>query len=149
MVKSNFTSKLKVWFNINQNIICRHAVVNRIKSCVSASSRLLKRLHAVLSPIIDPIVVMVDKFYLVTFCLCIYLLKPNSLTANIPIFKSLLTRSFFTPNILKMCNPILITVLKMQPHYSQSSREKKTPPRGTSTSAFSSLFLPLNSHLVF
>jgi len=81
--------------------------------------------------------------YLVTFCLCIYLLKPNSLTANIPIFKSLLTRSFFTCNILKMCNSVLITVLKMQSHY-------KTPSSGTSTSTFSSLFLPLNSQgLIF
>ena len=42
--KSNFTSKLKAWLSINQNmIICRHAVVSRIKSRVSASNWLLKR----------------------------------------------------------------------------------------------------------
>ena len=27
----------------------------------------------------------------------------------------------------KMCDPILVTLLKMQPHYSQSSRENATP----------------------
>lgn len=135
MVKSNFKSKLKAWFCINQNIICTHAVVNRIKSRVSASNRLLKRLHTILSPIID-------KFYSVTSCLYIYFLKANFLTSNIPIFRSLLTRSFFTPNILKMCNPILITVLKMQPHYSQRSHENKTPSSDTSPSASSPSFPP-------
>ena len=32
----------------------------------------------------------------------------------------------------KMCDPILVTLLKMQPHYSQSSRENATPSSGTS-----------------
>ena len=31
-----------------------------------------------------------------------------------------------------MCDPILVTLLKMQPHYSQSSRENATPSSGTS-----------------
>ena len=31
-----------------------------------------------------------------------------------------------------MCNPILVTLLKIQPHYSQSSRENVTPSSGTS-----------------
>ena len=31
-----------------------------------------------------------------------------------------------------MCDPILVTLLKMQPHYSQSSRENETPSSGTS-----------------
>ena len=31
-----------------------------------------------------------------------------------------------------MCDPILVTVLKMQPHYSQSSRENAIPSSGTS-----------------
>ena len=30
-----------------------------------------------------------------------------------------------------MCDPILVTLLKMQPHYSQSSRENATPFSGT------------------
>ena len=30
-----------------------------------------------------------------------------------------------------MCDPILVTLLKMRPHYSQSSRENATPPSGT------------------
>ena len=35
-----------------------------------------------------------------------------------------------------MCNPILVTLLKMQPHYSQSSRENVTPSSGTSLLAW-------------
>ena len=31
-----------------------------------------------------------------------------------------------------MCDPILVIVLKMRPHYSQSSRENPTPSSGTS-----------------
>ena len=31
-----------------------------------------------------------------------------------------------------MCDPILVNLLKMQPHYSQSSRDYTTPSRGTS-----------------
>ena len=31
-----------------------------------------------------------------------------------------------------MCEPILVTLLKMRPHYSQSSRENATPSSGTS-----------------
>jgi len=36
------------------------------------------------------------------------------------------------PKNPKMCDPILVTPLKMQPHYSQSSRENATPSSGTS-----------------
>ena len=36
------------------------------------------------------------------------------------------------PKNLKMCEPILVTLLKMRPHYSQSSRENATPSSGTS-----------------
>ena len=36
------------------------------------------------------------------------------------------------PKNLKMCHPILVTLLKMQPHYSQSSRENAAPSSGTS-----------------
>ena len=35
-----------------------------------------------------------------------------------------------------MCDPILVTVLKMRPHYSQSSRENATLCSGTSPVAF-------------
>ena len=31
-----------------------------------------------------------------------------------------------------MCNPILVTLLKLQPHYSQTSHENATPTSGTS-----------------
>ena len=37
-----------------------------------------------------------------------------------------------TPKNSKMCDPILETLLKMRPHYSQSSRENATPSSGTS-----------------
>ena len=36
------------------------------------------------------------------------------------------------PKNQKMCDPILITLLKMQPHYSHSSRKNATPSSGTS-----------------
>ena len=36
----------------------------------------------------------------------------------------------------KMCDPILITLLQMQPYYSQSSRENATPSSGTSPSSY-------------
>ena len=36
------------------------------------------------------------------------------------------------PKDPKMCDPILLTLLKMRPHYSQSSRENATPSSGTS-----------------
>ena len=39
--------------------------------------------------------------------------------------------NFLTPKILKMCYPILVTLIKMQPHNSQSSRENVTPFSGT------------------
>ena len=35
-----------------------------------------------------------------------------------------------------MCGPILVTLLKMQPLYSQSSRKNATPPSGTSPLAY-------------
>ena len=35
----------------------------------------------------------------------------------------------------KMCDPILVTLLKMQPHSGQSSRENVTPSSGTSSLA--------------
>ena len=36
------------------------------------------------------------------------------------------------PKNPKMCDPILVTLWKMQRHYSQSSRENETPSSGTS-----------------
>ena len=37
-----------------------------------------------------------------------------------------------TPKNPKMCYPILVTLLKRRPNYSQSSREEATPSSGTS-----------------
>jgi len=36
-------------------------------------------------------------------------------------------QNFLTPKILKMCDPTLVTFIKVQPHNSQSSRENATP----------------------
>ena len=36
------------------------------------------------------------------------------------------------PQIPKICDPILVTLLKMQPHYSQYNGENTTPSNGTS-----------------
>ena len=41
-------------------------------------------------------------------------------------------KNFLTPKNPKMCDPTLVTVWKMQRHYSQSSRENATPSSGTS-----------------
>ena len=41
-------------------------------------------------------------------------------------------KNCLTSKTPKMCNPILVTLLKMRPHYSQSSRENATPSSGTS-----------------
>ena len=40
-------------------------------------------------------------------------------------------KNCLTPKNPKMCDPILVTLLKMRPHYSQSSRENATPSSGT------------------
>ena len=42
----------------------------------------------------------------------------------------------FWPKNPKMCDPILVTLLKMQPHYSQSSLENVNPSSGASPLAF-------------
>lgn len=42
----------------------------------------------------------------------------------------------YTLKVLKMCDGILITVLKMKPHCAQSSRENGTPFHVTSLLAY-------------
>ena len=51
-------------------------------------------------------------------------------------------KNFLTPKNPKMCNPTLVTVWKMQRHYSQSSRENATPSSGTSLFASYKEVLP-------
>ena len=48
----------------------------------------------------------------------------RSLTVN--------AKNFFYPKNLKMCDPILVTPLKMRPRCSQSRRENATPSSGAS-----------------
>ena len=40
-------------------------------------------------------------------------------------------KNCFTQKNPKMCDPILVPLLKMRPHYSQFSRENATPSSGT------------------
>ena len=51
---------------------------------------------------------------------------------NRDYFESLLNNRIFLPKNPKICDPILVTLLKMQAQSSQSSRENATPPSGTS-----------------
>ena len=44
----------------------------------------------------------------------------------------ILNKEHLLPKTQKMYNPILLTLLKMRPHDSQSSRENATPSSGTS-----------------
>ena len=75
---------------------------------------------------------------LVTFYLCIYLiLNEEHFTFHLQhkhsgTFPNHKYGELSYPKNQKMCDPILATLLKMRPHYSQSSRENATPSRGTS-----------------
>ena len=64
---------------------------------------------------------------LVTLC--------HILTKNLPILESLLTR-ILLPHNPESYYPVLVVLLKIQPHYSQSSRENATPSSGTSQLAY-------------
>ena len=44
-------------------------------------------------------------------------------------------KNCLTPENPKMCDPILVTLLKMRPNFSQSSRENAAPSRVTSSLA--------------
>ena len=64
-----------------------------------------------------------------------HVLYSHFCTANRPLFFNTQTPYFpeySYPRIPKICDPILVTLLKMQPHYSQSSHENATPSSGTS-----------------
>ena len=50
------------------------------------------------------------------------------------------------PKNQKICELILVTLLKMQPHYSQSSRENVTPSSGTSPLASYKKYPPPPHH---
>ena len=105
-------------------------------------------LQSILCPVIDPILVTFGQICnfrdpnLVTFYLCIYLmLNEERFTFHL---QCKLSGTFanhkceelsYPPPPQKkkeMCDPILVTLLKMRPHYSQSSRENATPSSGTS-----------------
>ena len=58
---------------------------------------------------------------------------------TVQIFWSIANRKYEQlsyPKNPKLCEPILVTLLKMRPHYSQSSRENATPSNSTSPLAF-------------
>ena len=48
------------------------------------------------------------------------------------ILFTVIMKNCLTPQNPEMCDPILVTLLKMRPHYSQSSRENATPSSGSS-----------------
>ena len=50
---------------------------------------------------------------------------------NLPLFLNPYIPYILTPKILKMCNPIVVTLIKMQPLNSQSSCENATASSGT------------------
>ena len=87
-------------------------------------------------------------FAITTYSLSVYastlVIKPlNELThllnlmwCKFSIFISLQYPNFLTPKILKMCDPILVTLIKMQPHNSQFSREGETPFNDTPSFAY-------------
>ena len=94
-------------------------------------------------PIIDPFLVTFGQMSnfrdpnLVTFYLCIYLiLNEEHFTFHLQYkhsgtFANRKYEELSYPKNQKMCDPILVTLLKMRPHYSQSSRENATPSSGT------------------
>ena len=75
---------------------------------------------------------------LVTFYFCIYLiLNEEHFTFHLQYkhsgtFANRKYGELSYPKNQKMCDPILVTLLKMRPHYSQSSRDNGTPSSGTS-----------------
>ena len=83
--------------------------------CAAGLSEPLPHYSLFLWPVIDPI--------LVTFWENVIFAIPT---------KSLSIYFFSYPKNPKMCDPILVTLLKMQPHSSQSRRENATPSSGTS-----------------
>ena len=74
---------------------------------------------------------------LVTFYLCIYLIlnKKHQQYKHSGTFANCLYEQLSYPKKQKICDPIPVTLLKMGPHYSHSSRENATPSSGTSSLA--------------
>ena len=98
-------------------------------------------LLSILWPIIEPIKVTFGQIcnfrnpYLVTFyfyelTLFFDWMEDTLLHLQYNILVRLLTvnmKNCLNPKTPKMCDPIVVTLLKMRPHYSQSSRENATP----------------------
>ena len=95
-------------------------------------------------PIKDPILISLGKIcnfrnpYLVTLYLCIYLIL-NEEQFNFHLqhthsgtFANRKYEELSYSKNQKMCDPILVTLLKMRPHYSHPSRENGTPSSSTS-----------------
>ena len=100
-------------------------------------------LQSILCPIIDPILVTFGQICnfrdpnLVTFYLCIYLmLNEERFTFHLQYklsgtFANHKCEELSYPPKKEMCDPIVVTLLKMRPHYKRSSRENATPSSGT------------------
>ena len=101
-------------------------------------------LQSIFRPIIDPILVTFGQICnfrdpnIVTFYLCSYLvLNEKHFTFHLQCKHSgtFANRKYEEPpypKYQKVCDPMLVTLLKMRPHYGQSSRKNSTPSRGTS-----------------
>ena len=99
---------------------------------------------SILWPIIDPILVTFGQMCnfrdpnLVTFYLRILIiLNEEHFTFHLQYkhsgtFSNHKYEELCYPKNPKMCDPILVTLLKMRAHYSQSSRENASPSSGTS-----------------
>ena len=64
-----------------------------------------------------------------------HVLYSHVCTANRPMMlipKIHTCQNILTPQIPKICDLILVTILKMQPHYKQSTRENATSSSGLS-----------------
>ena len=111
-------------------------------------------LYSILWPIADPILVTFWKicnfrdpksvtFYIYELNHFFNWMKKTLLfTYSTNILVRLLTvnmKNCLTPKTPKMCDPILVTLLKMRPHYSQSSHQNATTSSGT---------FPLTSYLL-
>ena len=108
------------------------------------SLRAATPLQYILWPIIDPILVTFGQICnfrhpnVVTFYLCIYLiLNEESFIFHLHYkhsgtFANRKYEELSSSKNPKLCDPILVILLKMRPHYNQSSCENATPSSGTS-----------------
>ena len=114
--------------------------------------RALTPLLSILWPIMDPILVTFGQLSHFQFLWIdpFFMLNEEHFTFHLLYkhFGTFANRKWdelsYPPKNPKMCDPILVTLWKMRPHYSQSSRENATPSSGRSPLAsYKEVALPL------